>query len=290
MRIKLTIIRAKIDCAGLTAPKQLRSNPEYNVGDSLSIISDSKNMQWNSDMIGCPNTANIKKTSITMYGSGWMKLKLTTDNFRSQDTLGNDALKQRYDGSFVASVKLVPKYSDCIPGITRKHFKHLNERIFMKSPGYPRYYAPDSQCRVHFTVAPGLKLVYKLLKLDLKTRSDTCSAELNDAILWLANDEGCANRNIFEGPGQFKPDQLVDQNCGKARKQKTYTNLGGIAKGCFIFAANGARLEENSNGRTGRFMVEVRAVDESYQPKSKKKRKRRSLNGGIPVAPIGLID
>lgn len=291
MRIKLTIVRAKIDCAGMTAPKQLRAAGTVKVGDELTVESDTINTMTGTHELGCPQTANVKKTTITMYGSGFMKLKLFTDQFRTQDGLGNDAMKQRWDGSFVAKVSIVPKWSDCIPGITKKEFSVIGERMFLKSPQYPRFYSKDSQCRIHFTVKDpsSMKLVYKILKMELKVRSDTCSADKNDAILWLQNQVGCTNNDIFEAPGVFKEDQLVGQNCGKQRKSKTHTDLGGMNAGCFIFAANGARLNEPSSVRTGRFLLEVKAVDINYQPKTKKKRKKRSLNG-MPYGPMIDLD
>merc|ERR1711881_495190 len=77
MRIKMTIVRAKIDCRGLTAPKSVRANAAknaYTIGDDLKIESDTVNMGYGSATVGCPHVANVKKTTITMYGAGWMKL------------------------------------------------------------------------------------------------------------------------------------------------------------------------------------------------------------------------
>jgi len=288
---KLTLVRAKVDCAGMTAPKELRASGTVNVGDSLTVESDTISSLTGANEIGCPHTANIKKTTISMYGQGYMKLILITDNFQTLDVNGQPALKQRWDGSFVAKVKMVPKYSDCIPSMSGKNFTHVGERLFIKSPEYPRFYGGDSQCRLHFTVGAGLKLVYKVLKLELKVRTDTCSADENDAILWLRNPNGCSNKDIFSEPGIFHEDALLNQKCGKSRKERTYTDLGADVNGaCFIFAANGARKNEPASARTGRFLIEVKAVDVSYVPKAgKKKRKKRSISG-LPYGPLGLID
>ena len=292
MRIKVTIVRSKIDCAGLTAPKQIRTNPNYDTGDNLMLESDTVNSKYSSHTVGCPSTANVKKTTITMYGAGWVKLKLKTDDFRTQDSFGNDASKQRFEGSFVAKVSVVPKYSDCSPGYSNKEFLNAGEKIYIKSPGYPRFYSGDSQCRMHIHVAPGsgLKIVYKILKMELKTRQNTCSADRNDAILWLQNQIGCKNSDIFDGPGQFKQDQLVGQNCGRSKKQKTYNELNQMTSGCFIFAANGARLNEDARVRTGRFLIEIKTVREDYVvgASKNKKRKKRAL-GEIPTGPLGQL-
>jgi hypothetical protein len=291
MRIKLTVVRAKIDCSGLTAPKSVRHSDDIGetVGDNLAVISDTINMNYQSTTVACPYTANVKKTVITMYAAGVMKLLFSSDNYLTKDAMGNPALKQRYDGGFIVKANVVAKYSDCNPGINKKHFANINDRIFIKSPSYPRFYSGDSQCRIHFTVGRSdMKLVYKILKMELKTRMDVCSPDQNDAILWLNNNQGCSNDAIFSSPGVFKEEQLVDQNCGKSKKQKTYTDLNNMKAGCFIFAANGAKLQESSKTRTGRFLVEIKAVHENYV--NKKKRKKRSLDNGMPLGPLGLID
>lgn len=292
--IKVEIIRSKIDCAGWTAKKSKKRLTGKRVGDELIVLSDTSNSRYGQE-VRCPEIANVKKESIVMIGAGTIKVQLVTDDFRMTDYNGYDSDQQRYDGGFIAKVSSISRYSGCAGKDVVTLGK--NQQYVVKSPGYPKFYGQEDQCRMHFKAGPGLKLVYSFSKKDLATRSDQCSPDKNDIVMWLKSENGCSTEDLIDNEtGTFKSGAIQGQQCGKydkkTKRPKNFldfdtpqTNL------CMVFVAQGVAQGDHQNAKTGRWYMRVRAIDENQSTtKKKKKRKRRSIGSGIPVGPLGIMD
>merc|ERR1712226_349874 len=285
-KIRLEITRAKVDCNGLSALRNKKRDKSLPYGDNIIVSTDLENGRFGS-VVQCPHVANVKKAPIVMYGSGKVTLSIQTDSFRSTDVSGNDAPKQRYDGSFVAKAQRVQKYSAC--GNRNVHLMK-GETFDIKSPNYGSWYPKNEQCRIKFTSDPGTKIVYKWTKLDLRVRKrgTRCSAATEDIIMWT--NTACDNNDLINSEGIINDNIIEEQTCSRGKKMKSYGLIGDhVGTTCFVFLAQGDKHPQDTGVRTGKFFITVSAVDLSYTPSKKRRRKRRSPTGKL-YGPLGDID